>query len=398
MSAAPELLPRRLRDIDELSERDLARLDNARRWLRPAPAMTVEASLRVVEVGDLAAATLQAPEFVVDRIVPRGHVTLLGGHGGTGKSTLALAIAAHVAAGVPWASLACAQGRAVFVSLEDPGELVRWRLRAICDAYQLDAFAVARSLIILDGTEADATALAYELVIAGRAVLEPTSTMHQVRDAAADAALVVIDNASDAYDANENDRRQVRTFVRALAKIGRDAGAAVLLLVHVDKHAARHGASGNTFSGSTAWHNSARSRLALVDSDGALELRHEKANLCRRVDSIPLRVNAAGVPLPAAAGDATGGDDLLLLHCLRAAIVRGDVIGCHRTGCATTYTTAVDLPGFPSALRAKPRFWAALARLEDSGELVREEYLTPQRKVRRRYAIRAHAPNAPNTG
>jgi hypothetical protein len=135
-----------------------------------------------------------------------------------------------------------------------------------------------------------------------------------------------------------------------------------------------------------------------VDDAGALELRHEKANLCRRVDSIPLRVNAAGVPLPAAAGDAAGSDDLLLLHCLRAAIVRGDVIGCARTGSATTFATARTLPGFPAALRAPARFWAALARLEESGAIAREEFTTANRKRQWRWTVCANAPNAPNTG
>ena len=36
---------------------------------------------------------------------------------------------------------------------------------------------------------------------------------------------------------------------------------------------------GNNYSGSTQWHNSVRSRLALVESDRAgIELLHEKAN------------------------------------------------------------------------------------------------------------------------
>ena len=58
--------------------------------------------------------------------------------------------------------------------------------------------------------------------------------------------------ASDAYDADENSRRQVRAFVKALARMVRNHNGAVLLLAHVDKVAARYGSNGNTYSGSTA--------------------------------------------------------------------------------------------------------------------------------------------------
>jgi KaiC/GvpD/RAD55 family RecA-like ATPase len=394
MSALPGDLPRSIREIDESADIDLSRMNRARLSLR-GDADADPAPLRAVEVGDLKTATITPPKFVVDSIAPRGHVTLLGGHGGSGKSLLALAIAAHVAAGTAWASLKTAQGRVWFVSLEDPAELVRWRLRAICADYGLDRFAVARSLVIFDGTESDACALASEVFADGRTILEPSASLRQLREAAAGVALIVIDNASDAFDGNENDRRQVRTFVRLLAKVARDNDAAVILLAHIDKQAARYGSQGNSYSGSTAWHNSARSRLALVDSDGAIELRHEKANLCRKIDPIRLRFNDKGVMIPADASAAHGADDMLLLHCLHAAILRGDIIGTARVGAGTALAHARTLPHFPDGLKSSPRFWGALGRLEASGAIVREEYTNANRKVRQRWAI---APNAPNTG
>jgi hypothetical protein len=393
-----DALPRTLREIDEASDRDLERLNRSLARKRGERGEADRAPLVPVEVGDLATAAIEPPQFVVASLIPRGHVTLLGGHGGAGKTSLALAIAASVAAGTPWAGLSVAQGRALFVTLEDPGALVRWRLRAICEAYELDAGTVARNLLIFDGTEADTCALAHEAFIDGRTVLEPSASLRQLRDAAAGATLIVVDNASDAFDGNENDRRQVRTFVRALAKIGRDNGAAVLLLAHIDKQAARHGSNGNTFSGSTAWHNSARSRLALVKADGLIELRHEKANLCRQVDTLRLQFNATGVLLPMDAGTpASTAADMLLLHAMRAAIERGDLIGCSRVGSATTFATALTLPGFPSVLREPSRFWAAIGRLESSGAIVREEYVNEGRKRRQRWAVCANAPNAPNS-
>ena len=52
----------------------------------------VDPELRIVEVGDLRTATLTPPRFVFAPIIPRGHVTMLGGHGGTGKTVLSLTL------------------------------------------------------------------------------------------------------------------------------------------------------------------------------------------------------------------------------------------------------------------------------------------------------------------
>ena len=70
--------------------------------------------------------------------------------------------------------------------------------------------------------------------------------------------------------------------------IAREHDAAVVLLAHIDKAAARNGGQGNSYSGSTAWHNSARSRLALVEDEATgLELLHEKANFGKKRDPYP---------------------------------------------------------------------------------------------------------------
>jgi hypothetical protein len=96
------------------------------------------------------------------------------------------------------------------------------------------------------------------------------------------ANVVIIDNASDVFASNENDRTEVRGFMRALNLIANVTRAAVLLLAHVDKASVRGGAgldSNTTFSGSTAWNNSARSRWAMVRDGNNVVLRHEKCNL-----------------------------------------------------------------------------------------------------------------------
>lgn len=70
--------------------------------------------------------------------------------------------------------------------------------------------------------------------------------------------------------------------MRALNLIAGVTRSAVLLLAHVDKASVRAGAgmdTNSTFSGSTAWNNSARSRWAMVRDAQTVVLRHEKCNL-----------------------------------------------------------------------------------------------------------------------
>ncbi len=324
---------------------------------------------------------------VVEHILPRGNVTLLGGHGGSGKSLLALIIAAHCAAGRDWAGLPAIQCRTLIATLEDPADLVRLRLRRIVAEYDLPADAVESGITIVDGT--DEVCLAHEAVGYGARGLTLTTAYDELRELAAGHGLILIDNASDAYAASENDRQLVRAFMAGLARIAREQDAAVLLLAHVDKMAAKYGANGNSYSGSTAWHNSARSRLALVDG----ELLHEKANLGRRIDPIALRWTDDGVLIPGSPDrpDTTAynhDDDAAVLAAIRAAIADGDGIPTARKGATTTHSVLCTYPDLPEELRGavgRPRFWSAITRLQRAGHITRTVVTTASRHRRERW-------------
>lgn len=77
------------------------------------------------------------------------------------------------------------------------------------------------NVLILDGSDADA-ALVGEVRENGVSRLGFNVAAESLRTAAKGCSLIVVDNASDAYDANENDRRLVRGFVRLLAQIARE--------------------------------------------------------------------------------------------------------------------------------------------------------------------------------
>jgi hypothetical protein len=74
-----------------------------------------------------------------------------------------------------------------------------------------------------------------------------------------DPVLVILDNAVDHYDGDENNRVQVRSFIRKLFKLAQlKSGRNVMLVAHVDAASVKDGEKAKGFSGSTAWHNSVR--------------------------------------------------------------------------------------------------------------------------------------------
>jgi hypothetical protein len=354
--------------------------------------------MRPADLRSLAGEKVQAPRFVMAPYFPRRVVTLVGGHGGAGKSTLALIHAAHVAAGRWWAGKKVEPGKVVLFSLEDDGRTVGFRLQNIIAEYGLDAEAVYANFQVFDWSEGD-TALVVEKAEYGIHTLEQTSLFARLKVAAVGADLVLIDNASDAFDGNENSKRQVKAFFRMLTNgIAQPNDCAVVLLAHIDKNAARYGAAGNSYTGSTAWHNSSRSRLALVESkEEGLELRHEKANFGKKCDPLPLRMAEHGVLVPCAAGESGGtstlneGQDAAgVLAAIRAAAVAGTSIGTGRLGPGNAHLVLATFGALPARLRqAKGRdaFFAALDSLVASGRVVIAE--TYVNRNRRRHYVEA---------
>ena len=208
--------------------------------------------------------------------MPAGEVTLFSADGGVGKSFIGLMIAVSVAIGRPLFGASVERRRALFVSLEDKGHVVRRRLASICGEWKIDPAHLDTWLFCVDGT-AETELFSTE----SRSASETTATYAELRDfiPREGIGLVIIDNASNAFGGDEIKRREVNRFMRSLIKLIAD-GVAVLLLGHVDKATSRGGKNGGqSYSGSTAWHNAVRSRIALSRlEDRSLLLVHEKGN------------------------------------------------------------------------------------------------------------------------
>lgn len=343
--------------------------------------------LKLVSMADLMSAELPEPEFCIEPWIPKRQTTLLAGHGGLGKSYLALVLAAHVAAGVALAGLAVTQGRVLFVTLEDEPRLVRWRLRNVIESYKLDPGTVLANIALLDGTEAFTPLI----TVGDGANSKPefTAAFDSLRGHAKGHSLVVVDNASDGFDANENVRRHVRQFIHGLSDLAREHDAGVLLLAHVDKSAAKYGPAGNSYSGSTAWHNSARSRLALINVDGALTVAHEKNNLGKTAGPMPLTLGFGGVPMPGNSQQFDVSRDLL--NWFEVAEQAGHAIPANlRPGNGSAMLALTQLPGYPPRWQSKSgkeEVARVLNGLRAEGLLVEREYRDDNRKLKRELSL-----------
>ncbi|MBK8689595.1 MAG: AAA family ATPase [Betaproteobacteria bacterium] len=184
----------------------------------------------LVSLADLDRAA-PAPHFV-ERILPADEVTLLGGHGGLGKSYLALLLGLHIAAGRVFGPLAVQQARVLFYSAEDGAATLRYRVNRLCSALAIEPARLDGRLHLLDMSDADA-ALHREQVryLAGeKRVCLTTDTLDDLDALVQELApgVVIIDGASATSADDEVSRARVRAFVRSLRQRIARPGRAVL--------------------------------------------------------------------------------------------------------------------------------------------------------------------------
>jgi archaellum biogenesis ATPase FlaH len=325
---------------------------------------------------------------VVQQWIPQGEVTLLAGHGGSGKSFVALNLAVHVALGRPFGDLATQQRTVLFISCEDNARVLRQRVAKLCRVEGIDSADLTGRLMLFDGSDLDA-ALYRETVVEG---VKSTDTrfLRTLADVARmlDAGLVIIDNASDAFDGDEIRRAAVRTFIRQLRSHLARPGRAVLLLAHTSKAAAKGGRTegAEDYSGSSAWHNSVRSRLSLIPKPPlGLCIEHQKANLGPKShpvdlewrEGVPVVLGAFCEPSDAALAKAAEEkrrderDQATVLDIIGDFNCRRELVKTAAQGPHSVFNQLRDVPGFPGDTSSS-RLMNLLRDLENAGKLCRQ--------------------------
>jgi hypothetical protein len=197
---------------------------------------------------------VHAPEFVIEPFLPRGEVTEIVGQHATFKSTIALDACLAVATGRPWGGFPTAQGRAVFITLEDSAETLARRTRAWTrglDGWERECaeIAIEGHLQYLARDRAQGLVLT-ETSASGVTTLR-AGIPERVARLAAGASLIVLETVSRLHDGPETNEG-FRALVRALETIAIGTRAAVVVVHHTakpkaprggDAGAPRHGSS-----------------------------------------------------------------------------------------------------------------------------------------------------------
>jgi hypothetical protein len=363
--------------------------------------------MRLVSIADVLTNPQPPHPFMWGPYLPSEALTLLSGHGGTGKSGFVLQLAVHVALGLQFLGLPVMQERTLYFSAEDAASILRSRVADICRNHDVDPVELAQHLHVMDATDA---AVLWQSD-GPRKPGEPTPNYAALRQYIHqhEIGFVAVDNASDTFGADRFDKSQVTQFVRALVRLVRARGGAVLLLSHVNRTTAaskpgNRSAVGESYSDSVAWHNAARSRLFLAGDDigEALTLEHEKSNYGKKCPT-PLslrRMEGCGLEVvqPSSEGSpAQGIIDSMHLTCILPLIdefyKRGEFVSTSTTAHTNAHKLLSNERGYPKGLEKKV-LWTLLRGAERKGLIVREDYQSAHRNTCQRWRVATCPPYA----
>ncbi|AVX03448.1 hypothetical protein MXMO3_00917 [Maritalea myrionectae] len=229
-------------------------------------------------------------QWIIKDWIPLLKTTILYGDGGTGKTLLVLMLAVACALGIDFLGKKVAQGRVYAFLGENDDDDTHITLNDVCAHYDV-------GLGDLRGKARIASRAGFDNVLMhfmnGKGIHTELFDALVQDVVAFDADLIIIETAADLFGGNENIRSEVRQFVaRCCEQLAVEANAAVVLCAHPSVAGVK---SGDGSSGSTAWNNSARSRLYLhrvIDAQGhELDPDHrvlsrKKSNFARSGDAI----------------------------------------------------------------------------------------------------------------
>jgi archaellum biogenesis ATPase FlaH len=340
----------------------------------------------IVSIADIHTNPPKPQLFFIDGWLPAHVLTFFAGHGGTGKSMLALQAAVCLAMGLPFMGKATIKCRVLFFSAEDSTETIRRRLIKICIGMKIGSSILDETLEIIDATKNP-----YLFTEHTNKKGETTNGYAELRTQIKtfNANVIIIDNASDTFDANENNRAQVRAFVRALVQLGEESHTTVLLLAHVDKLTAKGEGSSESYSGVTAWHNSARSRWYLTSDGRLLTLQHKKSNFGPLSPGIKMGWSPEGLLISLLDNDPLVHREDILITVL-ALIKRHYENGSYISPASNSGTNAYNIlkgeAEFPKSITRQMQLTPLLERAIKEGRLCVEEY-KKDKNTQKRYKV-----------
>lgn len=374
-----------------------------------------------IDLAALSTRTPKEPEFIVEDWLPVGYATLFAGHGGVGKSGIALYLAVCNALGLDFFGLRVKARRVLYLSCEDREEVLHWRLSRICAHLEIELSQLSGKLDILDlvGRET----ILWERDPRTGATETDAARELRARIARDGIEVLYVDGVSDTYGGNENARPEVKRFVNMLVGMVPADRGAVVMIGHVAKPAAHAASTSEGYSGSTGWHNSVRARWYLYpetragedgersEKTGDLLLELQKSNLGPTDQAIRFEWDTDGRLF---VGRGVIGESALdrqnrdrserrgILAALASAEAAGIYVPAASMGQRTAYHVLSAQPNFPDSLLSgtpgRRRFWRHLEALRAMQDVIEFTYTREDRHkvaaIRSNGAGCGHAGNA----
>jgi RecA-family ATPase len=374
-----------------------------------AAAAKIDASLRThnldtaawpdpLDLEALADAAPAPPKFIMPDWLPAGYATLLAGHGGVGKSAIALHLAVCIAAGLPFFGLNVSRRRVLYLSCEDRENVLHWRLSRICAHLAVNLASLSNWLNIVDLVGRSTVLWERDprtgyTVTAAYGLLAQHMQEHRTQ-------ILIVDGVTDTFAGGENVRHEVKRYINALVALIPEDSGAVLLVGHVAKPNASAAQTTEGYSGSTAWHNSVRARWYLYpetaqsddsnppDRTGDLILELQKSNLGRTDQSMRFawddrtHLFLGREIMARTASDRAHRDRVEHAGILKALKVCADanptiIVPAATTGRRTAFHVLSACREFPQSLRGRQsvrRFWRHIESLRHMGLITEASY------------------------
>ncbi|RUM45139.1 MAG: hypothetical protein DSY80_03700 [Desulfocapsa sp.] len=331
-----------------------------------------------------------APVFLWGNIIPKKAVTLFVADGGTGKSLFGQMMMTCVGAGCDLLGIPIRKGAAIGIFGEDPDAILYERQQRIEAGLNISRDVLRGNLFIQELVEFDVTMWSNDEATLFFADIE-TSLIKRP-----DIELVIIDNSSISFDGNENSRRDVHHFLRALNRLASKHDASFVLLHHTSKSQGTD--SYMSASGSTAWVNGARCVLRLcAETDGedgrAMRVEHIKHNYSQKHEDIEVHwcddiikpiVGLRAAPEESVDDDGLTQHERVFIGCM----MRAERLGLRLSASinsAKNYAPKifVKFPEVDVTMVSITHLEKALHKLMDKGIIVEEEYENHRRKFRK---------------
>ena len=232
-----------------------------------------------------------------------GEISILAGHGGRGKSLLALHRIVAIASGIPITGAPVRKCKVWLVSLEDDANDLRERLTGISIGHNLTQSDYADNLMVtgfeqwFENIDGKTFGEVVELIVA-------TIQTHKI-------GLLTIDPLAHFLNIDENDNRGMSEFMKHIQSIARKTECAILLIHHSRKTLPGIKTDGLDLRGASAIHAHARvveivnrlpeaeaEALGLdgIDKKNVIRLENDKGNFSELADSVCYRFEAHELP------------------------------------------------------------------------------------------------------